>query len=573
MDNQFSLLRTRRFLPLFLAQFLGALNDNLFKNALVILIIYRIAEAAELNGQVLATIAAGIFILPFFLLSATAGQVADKFEKSRLINWIKATEIAIMMVAAIGFWGGDVYFLMTVLFLMGMQSAFFGPVKYSILPDYLRKDELIGGNALIEAGTFLAILIGTIAGGLLILRDQGEFLVSLGLVGIACIGWLSSLYLPPAPAPAPDLKLNPNILGEALGIVKKAAQRRDIFLSILGISWFWLVGATFLSQLPAFAKDVLSADETVVTLFLTLFSIGIGLGSLLCSKLLKGEVTAKYVPFGAIGITIFVVDIYAATRGGVAAATPLMGAMAFVSSPSNWRVMFDLIAIAVCSGLYIVPLYAILQSRSEEPHRSRIIAANNIMNAAFIVVGALAATVMLAAQVSVPVVFLTIGVINGVVAIYICGLLPEAMVKAFLVGLLKLLYRVEVRGRENYRLTGKRALIVANHVSFLDAVLLAVFLPVKPMFAVNTHMARQWWLKPFLRIVDAFPLDPTNPMAAKSLIHEMRKDRHCVIFPEGRITVTGALMKVYEGPGVSSFPTMLPAAPVGKWRESGSTIS
>lgn len=550
-ENQFSLLATKRFLPLFLTQFLGALNDNLFKNALVILLLYRIAEAAGIDGQVLATVAAGVFILPFFLLSATAGQVADKFEKSRLIKWIKAAEIAIMTVAVIGLWIGDIYFLMGVLFLMGVQSAFFGPVKYGILPDYLRQDELIGGNGLIEAGTFLAILIGTIAGGLLILRENGAAMVSVGLVGLACLGWISSLYLPRAPAPSPGLKLNPNILGETLAIVRKAAARRDIFLSILGISWFWLVGATFLSQFPAFAKGVLSADETVVTLFLTLFSIGIGLGSLLCNKLLKGEVTARYVPFGAVGMTIFIVDLYAATSGGGGgAAMPLIGAMAFVAEASNWRIIFDLVAIAVCGGLYIVPLYAILQSRSEESHRSRIIAANNIVNAAFIVAGALAATAMLAAEVSVPVVFLTIGVFNGVVAIYICGLLPEAMIKAFLITLFRLVYRVEVLGLENYHLAGKRALIVANHVSFLDPVLLAVFLPVKPMFAINTQMAGKWWIKPFLGIVDAFPLDPANPMATKSLIHEMRKDRHCVIFPEGRITVTGGLMKVHEGPGM-----------------------
>ena len=543
------LLRTKRFGPLFVTQFLGALNDNLFKNALIILVIYRIAADAGLNGQILVTVAAGIFILPFFLFSATAGQVADKFEKSGLIRWIKAGEIVIMVLAAIGFWIGDVYFLMAVLFFMGVQSALFGPVKYSILPDYLRRDELIGGNALVEAGTFLAILIGTIAGGLLILRDQGTLMVSIGVVSLACLGWISSLFLPPAPAPVPALKINPNIVGETWGIVKKAAERRDIFLSILGISWFWLVGATFLSQFPAFTKDVLSADETVVTLFLTLFSVGIGVGSLLCSRLLKGEITAKYVPLGALGMTVFIIDLYMASSGG-GAGKPLLDAMAFMATPANWRIVFDLVAVAVCAGIYIVPLYAILQSRSEETHRSRIMAANNIMNAAFMVVGAAAATAMLAAQTSVPRVFLIIGMINGVVAVYICGLLPDAMIKAFLIGLLKLLYRVEVRGRENYEKAAERAVVVVNHVSFLDAVLVAVFLPVKPLFAINTQIAEQWWVKPFLRIVDAFPMDPTNPMATKSLIKAVRQGRHCVIFPEGRITVTGALMKIYEGPGM-----------------------
>jgi len=549
-ENQTHLLRTKRFMPLFMTQALGALNDNVFKNALVVLIIYRIAEAAGLNGQILVTAAAGVFILPFFLFSATAGQIADKYEKSGLIKWIKMVEIAIMTFAAVGFWYGNVYFLIAVLFFMGTQSTFFGPVKYSILPYHLHEDELIGGNALIEAGTFLAILVGTIAGGLLILHDYGTVIISGAVIMLAVLGWMTSLTIPEAPAASPSLMINWNFLKETWEIVRKAGERRDIFLSILGISWFWLVGATFLSQFPAFAKDVVFADETVVTLFLTIFSIGIGLGSLLCNKLLKSEVSAKYVPFGAIGMTIFIVDLYLATFNGDRSATSLIDMTAFLADTGNWRIVFDLLAIAICGGLFIVPLYAILQSRSEESHRSRIIAANNIINALFMVIGALAATAMLSADFSVPDVFLTLAVVNGFVAIYICGLLPDAIIKALLISLLKLLYRVEVHGLEHYAKAGARAVVVVNHVSFLDPLLLATFLPVKPMFAINTEIAKKWWVKPFLRLVDAFPMDPTNPMATKSLIKAVKEDRHCVIFPEGRITVTGALMKIYEGPGM-----------------------
>lgn len=549
-ENQTHLLATRRFLPLFVTQALGALNDNLFKNALAALIIYRIAEAAGLNGQILVTIAGGIFILPFFLFSATAGQLADKFEKSKMIRWIKAAEVVIMGLGAASFWYGDVYLMMAVLFFMGVQSSFFGPLKYSILPDHLAKGELIGGTALIEAGTFLAILLGTIAGGLLIRGDQGSMIVSVSVVGLAFVGLAASFTIPNAPAPQPALKLNPNILGETWKIVRRAFEKRDIFLSIMGISWFWLVGATFLAQFPAFSKHVIGGDETVFTLFLALFLVGIGLGSLLCNSILKGAISAKYVPFGAVGMTIFIADLYMASRGYEVASPGLIDAWAFLRDSGNWRIIFDLVAIAVCGGLFIVPLYTILQTRSDESHRSRVIAANNIINALFMVIGALAATAMLASGLEVPQVFFVLAFGNGIAAIYVCGLLPDAMIKAILIFILKLCYRVEVVGLENIAKAGKRAVIVVNHVSFLDAVLLAVYLPVKPMFAVNTHTAEAWWMKPFLALVDAFPMDPTNPMATKSLIKAVREDRHCVIFPEGRITVTGALMKVYEGPGM-----------------------
>ncbi|MDA7946186.1 MAG: acyl-[ACP]--phospholipid O-acyltransferase [Hyphomicrobiaceae bacterium] len=550
--TQFDLLTTKRFLPLFLTQALGALNDNVFKNALAILIIYRIAELAGMNGQVLVTAAAGIFILPFFLFSATAGQLADKFEKSGLIRKIKLAEIVIMVMGAGSLLLGNVYAMMGVLFLMGAQSTLFGPLKYSILPDHLKKDELIGGNALIEAGTFLAILAGTIAGGLLILGSQGTLVISGLVILLALLGFLASLSIPQAGPAVPDLQINRNFVDETWSMIKTAGADRTIFLSILGISWFWLVGATFLSQFPALAKDVLHGDETVVTLFLTVFSVGIALGSLLCNRLLEGAVTAKYVPFGALGITLFIIDLYFATNGvsvGAQAAS-LAGATEFLVTPANYRILADLLGISICGGLFIVPLYAILQTEGEEKHRARTIAANNIVNALFIVAGALAASGLLMADLSVPTVLLLMGLINGVVAVYICKLLPDAIIKAILLSVLKVLFRIEVRGMEHYKKAGKRAVIVVNHVSFLDPLLLAVFLPVKPIFAVNTHIAQAWWVRPFLTLVDAFPVDPTNPMAMKSLIKAVQQDRHCVIFPEGRITVTGALMKVFEGPGM-----------------------
>ncbi len=441
-ENQYHLLQTRRFLPLFATQFLGALNDNFLKNALVFLILYRIAEAAELGGHILVTVAAGMLILPFFLFSATAGQLADKFEKSRLIRLIKLAEILIMGLAVAAFLSGEPYLMLVVLFLMGTQSTFFGPLKYSILPDHLHENELIGGNALIEAGTFLAILIGTILGGVIILTENGILLVSTSILVLAACGWLSSFFIPRADPPSPDLKINPNVFAATWNMVRAATSRREIRLTILGISWFWLVGVTFLAQIPNFTQIVIGANEHVATLFLIAFSLGIGLGSLLCYKLLDGEITAKFVPFGALGMTLFALDLFFASSGLVPAPGEIKGIAAFLSEPMAWRVLADLTAISVCGGVFIVPLYAILQARSEAAERSRTVAANNILNALFMVIGIIAATLMLLAGASIPGVFLAVAAVNGVVAIYICGLLPDAVVKAALVAVLGLLYRV-----------------------------------------------------------------------------------------------------------------------------------
>lgn len=554
-----TLLRTRRFLPLFVAQFVGVLNDNVFRSALVILVTYRLADSGA-SAQ-LTTAAAGVFILPFFLFSATAGQLADRYDKARLIQLVKVSEIVLVGLAAWAFLSMSVLLLFAVLFLMGLHSTVLGPLKYAILPQHLRHDELIAGNALIEAGTFLAILIGTIVGGSLILGDQGIPLVLGALAALAVIGLASSLAIPTAPSAAPDLPISRNIAAATAEMLRYAGARRDLFLSILGVSWFWLVGATFLSQVPALVKDGLNGDPQVVTLLLTVFSIGIGLGSLLCNRLLKGEVSARHVPFGALGISLFAFDLWAATSGAAPSATTLSVAD-FVARPAHWRILADLLLIALCGGLFIVPLYALLQERSEASHRARVIAANNIVNALFMVIGAVAVTALLGAGFSVPQVFLTVAAINLGVAVYICGLLPDELVKAILARILRLAYRVEIRGIENYRAAGPRALVVPNHTSFLDAAILGTFLPGRPMFAVNTFIAQRIWVRPFLRLVNAFPVDPTNPLAMKSLVRAVEAGNKCVIFPEGRITVTGALMKVYEGPGMVADRADAPLVPV-----------
>jgi acyl-[acyl-carrier-protein]-phospholipid O-acyltransferase/long-chain-fatty-acid--[acyl-carrier-protein] ligase len=548
--NPYDLLRSNRFLPLFLTQFFGAFNDNVFKNALVILITYQLSSQLKMNPEILITIAAGIFILPYFLFSATAGQIADKYEKTFLIRITKFAEVFVMSFACVGFYLNSISLLLFVLFLLGTQATFFGPMKYSILPDHLKNDELIAGNAFLESGTFLAILLGTILGGILASFQIGSLLVSIFTLLIAFAGLIASFSIPVARINAPNLKLNPNIIDESIKIIRHTFKDRKLYLCIMGISWFWLIGATYLSQFPTYAKDVLGAESTVVTLFLTIFTAGIGLGSLFCNRLLKGAVHATYVPLAALGISLFGFDLVFASEKILTHTGELVTLFQFLSHASSWRILFDLLMLAACGGVYIVPLYAILQKDSNPEHRSRAIASNNMMNAMFMVIASIATSLMLALNFSVTSVFLVTTIANLFAAFYICNLIPDALIKSFLIWLFKTCYRVEVVGMEHYREAGDRVLIIANHTSFLDAAVMAAFLPDKLSFAIDTQVATKWWVKFFLKFVNAFPVDPGNPLATKSLIEYLRTNQRVVIFPEGRITVTGALMKIYEGPGL-----------------------
>lgn len=550
--TQLGLLKTRRFLPIFITQCLGALNDNLFKNALVILITYRLAEAAKLNAQILVTLCAGIFILPFFTFSATAGQLADKYEKSKLIVIIKSIEIVLMFMALAGFYLHSISLLMTVLFLLGTHAAFFGPLKYAILPDLLESNELIAGNGMVEAGTFMSILLGTIVGGALILLPYGEYIISGLIIPVAIAGWASSLFVLKTNSHNPALKINYNIVKETFHLIAYARKHWDIALCILGISWFWLVGATFLAEFPVFAKDVLRTNENIVTLFLATFSIGLAIGSLLCNKLLRGKVHATYVPLGVLGMTVFMIDLCMAANSiipeNLSAAPATL--IQFIQTWGGWRITLDFFFVAICAGIYTVPLYAMLQKRTEKEHRARVIASNNVVNALFMVFAAVATVAMLKFGITVPQVFLIVAIANGIVAIYICKLLPDILIKGFFRWAFTSLYRVKVKGLENYHNAGNRVVLIANHTSFIDAILLATFLPDKLSFAINTVTAKQWCVKIFLRLVNTYHVDPTNPMAIKSLIEFVQQDKRCVIFPEGRLTMTGALMKIYEGPGL-----------------------
>lgn len=411
-ESQLHLLKTRRFLPLLITFFLGAANDNFFRNAMVILILYRLSDAAGIDGKLLVTLAAGIFILPFFLFSATAGQIADKHEKSRLIQWVKVAEIAIMVLGAAGLIIGEAYFLLFVLFLMGAQSSFFGPVKYSILPQHLRPAELIGGNALMASGTFVAILLGTIAGTLMILWPGGVWIVSAGVLALSVIGWIASRAIPSAPPANPQLEVSYNFASSTWQILKLTAVARPVFLSVIGISWFWVVGATLLGQFPNLAKFTFHANNEVVTLFLATCTIGIAAGSLTCNKLLGGEISAKFVALGACGVSLFLLDLWFMAPITETYSGAYRDISAFLSDAQGWRALFDIFAVAACGGLYTVPLYAILQSRTKDGERSRIVAGNNILNALFMVLSSLAATAMLAGDASIPDIFLALAIAN-----------------------------------------------------------------------------------------------------------------------------------------------------------------
>ncbi len=405
------LLGRRRFAPLFATQFLGAFNDNLYKNALAILVAYRLAEAQELDGPMLVTAAGGLFILPFFLFSATAGQLADRMDKARLIRFVKAAEIAVMGCGAAAFWIGDPALLLGVLFLMGTQSAFFGPLKYGILPDHLRPDELIAGNGLVEMGTFLAILTGTMAGALLVLAPGGIGLVSALVIGLAVAGFLAARAIPPAPAADPGLVVSWNLPAETWRLLRDLRAEPPVGLAVLGISWFWLLGATFLVQFPNYARDHLNADESVVTLFLTLFSVGVGIGSLLCNRLLAGRVRVTFVPLAALLITLCAGDLHFATP-----AVPPGGAPAdwatFAGEAANWRILLDLTGLSLAGGLYVVPLYAVMQTRTAARHRARTVAANNVLNALFMTLSAALAGVLFGHGMTVVELFLGLAAAN-----------------------------------------------------------------------------------------------------------------------------------------------------------------
>ncbi len=420
------LLASRRFGPLFWAQFLSAFNDNAVKNALVLMIAYRAVATSAMSAQILIPLAGGLFILPFFLCSATAGQFADQHDKAWLIRLIKLSEIALMLGAAVGVVAGSTTLLLAILCAMGVEAAFFGPLKYAILPDLLAPHELLLGNALVEAGTFIAILLGTIA-GVLIAGRHGAVLVAALILFVAFAAWGVSRWIPPTGAAAAKSPVRWNLFAATGRVIREAAREKAPFRSMLGISWFWLAGAVYLSQFPSYVRFTLGGEEAVVTLFLTVFSIGIALGSLACSRILGGRISARTVPWGALGIGLFSLDLWLASPANPAlgARGALAGLGAFIAVPAHWRILGDLLGISVAGGIFIVPLYALLQAASPRRQRARAIAANNVINAAAMVLAAVATIALIAAGVSVPGLFLLTGAATLVIALWCWRILPS----------------------------------------------------------------------------------------------------------------------------------------------------
>ncbi|MCC2659123.1 MAG: transporter [Panacagrimonas sp.] len=570
-SSQFNLLGQRRFGPFFATQTLGAFNDNVFKNALVILVTFGIAGLSGDQINAYVNLAGGLFILPFFLFSATAGQIAEKFEKSGLIRGIKLAEIAIMVLAAVGLYLGEIHLLLGVLFLLGAQAAVFGPVKYSILPQALREEELVGGNALVEAATFLAILLGTLLGGWLIGREGGANATGIAVVIFAVMGYLAARAIPTTPATAPDLRINWNPLTETWRNFQFMRGNRTVLLSVLGISWFWLYGATFLSQLPNYTKVYLGGNQQVVTLLLTVFSLGIGLGSLLCERLSGHKVEMGLVPFGSIGLTVFGIDLYFAAPE--AATITGQGAMAFLREATNHRVLWDLVLIGLFGGFYIVPLYAVIQTRSEPTHRSRIIAGNNILNALFMVVSAIVSVLLLKSGLTIPQLLLTVAIMNAAVAVFIYSLLPEFLMRFMVWILISLLYRIRTEGLENIPDEGG-AIVAPNHVSFVDALIIGGTVRRPIRFVMYHKIFRIPVLNFIFRTARAIPIAPAreNPELLQKAFVEIERalrDGELVgIFPEGGLTPDGAIQTFKPGIEKMLETTPVPVIPMavrGLW--------
>ncbi len=583
--HQFALLKQRRFLPFFLTQALGALNDNIFKNALVIIIGFRGISALGMDSKLLVTAAAVIFILPFFLFSATVGQLADKFEKSRSIRMIKLAEIGIMSLATIGLYLDSPVLLLGVLFLMGLQSTVFGPIKYGLLPQHLEEDELVGGNALVESGTFLAILIGTIIGGAIaaLNADIGLWL-SATVLSVAIIGYFTSRSIPNTPAVAPELKINWNPVTETIRNLKFLVSNKVVFLAILGISWFWFYGAVFLAQIATYTQYTLAGRETVATLILAVFSIGIGIGSVLCEKLSNGRVEIGLVPIGAIGLSVFAIDLYFAN--------PATGLEAvynwkeFLADSNNWRILFDIAFIGIFGGIYTVPLYSLVQQRSDEKHLSRVIAGNNILNALFMVISGLFSMILLANDFSIPQLFLITGLINILVAIYVFTKAPEFIARFITWCLINSIYRIRQLNLSSIPKKGG-CVLVCNHVSFVDALVIGGYCKRNVKFVMDHKIFKLPVVGWFFKLVGAIPIAPAREdqklmdRAFDKIADALESGEVVCIFPEGKLTADGKLGEFKQGIEKIVKRTPVPVVPMalrglwGSWfsRKNGAAMT
>lgn len=570
-SGQLQLLGKSHFLPFFLTQALGAFNDNLFKNALLLFIAFGGLASSD-STALFTNLAAGLFILPFFLFSPLAGQIADKMEKSWLIRQIKLTEIVIMALASMALFFDHKVWLLALLFFMGMQSALFGPVKFALLPQHLNNQELVGGNALVETGTFLAILGGTIAAGLFIGHDQAKPFLAFALVAIAVSGYITSRFIPEANPNDPGLIINWNPFTEIRNTLKQARETRSVYLSILAISWFWFLGASYLTQFPNFARDYLGGNTQIVTLLLTLFSLGVGFGSLLCERLSGHKIELGIVPIGSIGMSIFGIDLFFASQQ--INVTPGISALEFMASSENWRLMVDVVMVSVFGGIYVVPLQALVQHRSDDKNRAQIIAANNVMNALLMVLSAVVAVILLSVmEISIPTYFLILAAANVIVSAYVYQQVPEFVLRFCAWVLSHTMYRVTHQDLDKIPEEGP-AVLVCNHVSYVDALILAGCHHRPIRFVMDKSIAEMTGLKGLFKMAKTIPICspkrdlPTYERAFERIKDELEQGHLVCIFPEGKLTKTGEIDQFKAGIERIIAETPVPVVPLalqGLW--------
>jgi acyl-[acyl-carrier-protein]-phospholipid O-acyltransferase/long-chain-fatty-acid--[acyl-carrier-protein] ligase len=538
-----SLLMTRRFAPLFWTQFFSAFSDNFLKNALVFLILFHIGGT---DAEALITLAAAVFIAPYFFLSALGGELADRYDKAVVARRLKFGEIGIAFIAVIGFGLHSVPLLFVALFLFGVIAALFGPIKYGILPDHLARSELPAGNALVEGATFIAILLGTIVGGIAA-KDGGDpahFAFLMIVFSLMC--WSASLFIPRTGQAAPELKVQPNVLRSTIGLLNFLREDWRLWWGALVTSWFWLVGAVSLSLMPPLVKNIEGGNEEVVTACLAIFSIFIAVGSGLAAWLAAGRIILLPTVIGAVLLGLFAIDLGFSTIG-VTPIPGLDGYLAIFTSGRGIRLAIDLAGLAVAGGLFIVPTFAAVQAWAGVDRRARVVAAVNVLNAAFMAGSTVIVALLQTAGMTTSQLFLLLGAASLVVAIAVGRTMPASALSDALSIIYRALFRMEVNGIDNLSKTGPNRIIALNHVSFLDAGLALSLLNNKPVFAIDVGIAKLWWVRPFVKLTNAMQLDPLKPMAVRSLIEAVKAGNPLIIFPEGRITVTGSLMKVYDG--------------------------
>jgi 1-acyl-sn-glycerol-3-phosphate acyltransferase len=548
--SQSALLKSKRFLPFFATQFLGAFNDNIYKNTLMLIIAFKASTAFGMSSDTVLNLAAGLFILPFFIFSAIAGQITDKYEKSALMRKIKMAEIVIMLIAAIGFLMEWYSLLLTLLFVMGTQSAFFGPAKYAIIPQHLKSEELVGGNALIGMGTFVAILLGTIGAGIIMQLESFLLVTACSVVIFACLGYITSRSIPVAPSSQADIKISFNPITTTHALIVEARKHRPIYLAIAAISWFWFLGAAYLTQFPNFSKDVLNGDSSLVTLLLAIFTIGVALGSMMCEKLSSSHVELGIVPLGALGLSLFGIDLYFSIP-------PLTEVtyswLSFLESSGSIRVLFDLAGIGICGGIFIVPLYSYVQERAEPSFRARTIAVINIMNALFMVGSAITGMIILGVMdLAIPEFFLILSIMNLVVCLYIFSQVDEFAIRFCVWMLSHTLYRVRHKNLENIPRQGA-VVVVCNHVSYVDALILAGACRRPMRFVMDHNIFRNRFLGWFFKAVKAIPIAPAHQneqifnQAFETISQALNNDEVVCIFPEGKLTRTGDINEFKSG--------------------------